>query len=198
MFAIPKTLRIRIRILTAIAKAMFACMIPMVLRAMVTVLEIFLTSSSINTTSAASIAASDPISPMAIPTSERIRTGASFTPSPTNARDSRPFCSVISFSTISTLPPGSSCAYTRSTPACPAIARAADSLSPVSITVCATPAAFRSRIASGTPSFIVSEITIVPANVPSHATYTTVPPCSSSENEIPYLRISFAFPARIW
>ena len=42
-------------------------------------------SSFINTISAASIAASDPIPPMAIPISALASTGASFTPSPTKA-----------------------------------------------------------------------------------------------------------------
>lgn len=42
-------------------------------------------SSSISTTSAASIAASDPSAPIAIPTSTRESTGASLMPSPTKA-----------------------------------------------------------------------------------------------------------------
>ncbi len=42
-------------------------------------------SSSISTMSAASIAASDPMAPMAIPISALERTGASLMPSPTNA-----------------------------------------------------------------------------------------------------------------
>ena len=43
---------------------------------------IFNGSSSIRTTSAASMAASEPSPPMAIPTSARVRAGASFMPSP--------------------------------------------------------------------------------------------------------------------
>ena len=47
--------------------------------------HIFETLSSIRTTSEASIAASEPIPPIAIPTSHLAITGASFIPSPTNA-----------------------------------------------------------------------------------------------------------------
>ena len=62
-------------------------------------LDIFMGSSSIRTTSAASMAASEPIAPMAMPISARESTGASFMPSPTKA--SLPFLpvSASSFST---------------------------------------------------------------------------------------------------
>ena len=46
---------------------------------------IFDGSSFISTTSAASMALSEPKPPMAIPTSALAKTGASFIPSPTNA-----------------------------------------------------------------------------------------------------------------
>ena len=45
----------------------------------------FLGSSSISTTSAASMAASEPMAPMATPTSARARTGAALMPAPTKA-----------------------------------------------------------------------------------------------------------------
>ena len=64
-------------------------------------------SSFIKTTSAASMAASDPMPPMAIPISALANTGASFTPSPTKA--SLPFLldAYKSFSTSLTFPNGS-------------------------------------------------------------------------------------------
>ena len=55
------------------------------LRAILIALEIFSGSSSISTISAASIAASEPRAPMAIPMSALDNTGASLIPSPTNA-----------------------------------------------------------------------------------------------------------------
>lgn len=66
-------------------------------------------SSSIKTMSAASIAASEPIAPIAIPISARDNTGASFIPSPTKA--SLPDATCSSFSTCSTLSPGNSSLY---------------------------------------------------------------------------------------
>ena len=65
-------------------------------------------SSVMITTSAASMAASLPRPPMAIPMSALARTGASLMPSPTNT--SLPFddLDAMIFSTSSTLSPGSS------------------------------------------------------------------------------------------
>ena len=62
--------------------------------------EIASTLSFINTTSAASIAASDPTPPIAIPISALARTGASLIPSPTNK--TFPFADFL-FSISSTL-----------------------------------------------------------------------------------------------
>ena len=64
---------------------MFCHTILLVLFAISIALDILLGSSVISTTSAASIAASEPKPPIAIPTSARANTGASFIPSPTNA-----------------------------------------------------------------------------------------------------------------
>lgn len=69
---------------------------------------IFKGSSSIKTTSAASMAASDPIAPMAIPTSARERTGASLMPSPTKRTFSLPFFCWVIFSRSVTLSSGKS------------------------------------------------------------------------------------------
>ena len=55
------------------------------LREMRMALAIFIGSSSISTTSAASMAASEPIAPIAMPISARLSTGASLMPSPTKA-----------------------------------------------------------------------------------------------------------------
>ena len=83
-------------------------------------LAIFSGSSSISTTSAASMAASEPIAPMAMPISARLSTGASLMPSPTNASLSLPPLSASSFSTCATLSAGSSSLCTSSTPSAPA------------------------------------------------------------------------------
>ena len=72
-------------ILTAIAKIMFCLTILNVFLDNLIAEAIRLGSSFIITTSAASIAASLPKPPMAIPTSARAKTGASFIPSPTKA-----------------------------------------------------------------------------------------------------------------
>ena len=66
--------------------------------------------SSINTTSAASMAASLPKAPIAIPTSARANTGASLIPSPTKAIVSSVFFSLIRRSMWLTLSAGSSSA----------------------------------------------------------------------------------------
>lgn len=85
MSAIPNAARIRIRTFTPIANAMFSLTIFMVLLAMPIAFGTPSGSSSMSTTSAASIAASLPIAPIAIPISARMRTGASLIPSPTKA-----------------------------------------------------------------------------------------------------------------
>ena len=104
--------------------------------------------SSISTTSAASIAASEPIAPIAIPMSARVNTGASFMPSPTKARFSFSDFMERSFSTSDTLSPGSNSLCTSSTPRSAATCLATLSASPVSMIVFLTPAFFSSAIAS--------------------------------------------------
>ncbi len=73
------------------AKTIFCFTILKVFLEIFTTCAIFLTSSSIRTTSAASIAASEPILPIAIPTSTLVSTGASLIPSPAKASFSLPF-----------------------------------------------------------------------------------------------------------
>ena len=68
------------------AKTIFWRTITIVFLAIFTTEAIFAGLSSISTISAASIAASEPILPMAIPISARDSTGASLIPSPTKAR----------------------------------------------------------------------------------------------------------------
>ena len=124
---------------------------------------IFIGSSSISTTSAASIAASEPSAPIAIPISDRERTGASLMPSPTNASLAFPLLSRRRDSTLSTLSEGRSSLYTSSIPSEDATLLATFSLSPVSITVLSTPAFLRALIASAASSFTISLMTIWPA-----------------------------------
>lgn len=85
MVAIPNALRRSTRILIPKAKTIFCITIFLVFFAMRRPTEIFRKSSSISTTSAASMAASEPIAPMAMPTSAPANTGASLMPSPTKA-----------------------------------------------------------------------------------------------------------------
>ncbi|MPN09461.1 hypothetical protein SDC9_156751 [bioreactor metagenome] len=66
------------------AKTIFCITIVLVFFAIFIAEAIFNGSSVIITTSAASIAASDPTPPIAIPISALAKTGASFIPSPTN------------------------------------------------------------------------------------------------------------------
>ena len=149
---------------------MFCFTMRSVFLAILTTDAIFVTSSSIRTISAASIAASEPILPIAIPMSALVSTGASLIPSPTNARRSFCFSAFKSASTCSTLPPGNSSACTSSIPSVCATVSAASLRSPVSMTVCLTPTCFISRIASFAPSLMVSEMTTAPSNTPLHAT----------------------------
>ena len=69
--------------LMPMANTMFCHAMCMVLRAMSIAVAIFFGSSVMRTTSAASIAASEPSAPIAMPTSARASTGASLMPSPT-------------------------------------------------------------------------------------------------------------------
>ena len=132
-------------------------------------LAIFMGSSSIRTTAAASMAASDPMAPMAMPISARERTGASLMPSPTKASFFfAGFCCSIS-STLATLSPGSSSLYTWSTPSSSATCWATVRTSPVSMTVFSTPAPRRASIAALAVGFTTSAIRICPAYAPSTA-----------------------------
>ena len=126
-------------------------------------LTIFIGSSSIRTTSAASIAASEPIAPIAIPISALESTGASLIPSPTKASFSFSVFFARSSSTLLTLSAGRSSLYTRSTPSSPATCCATLSISPVSMTVSLMPFFLRFTIASFEVGFRTSEIRICPA-----------------------------------
>ena len=125
-------------------------------------------SSSISTTSAASIAASEPIAPMAIPRSAAASTGASLMPSPTNAvlSPSAPFC----FSIHSTLFSGSSSLWNSSSCSSSATAAAVSLLSPVSITIFRIPCLRNAARESAMFSFSVSATRMYPKNLPPFAT----------------------------
>ena len=115
-------------------------------------------SSSIRTTSAASMAASDPRPPMAIPISALERTGASFIPSPTKASFSFSPFSEISFSTSATLSAGRSSLFTISMPSSSATESATFLASPVSITTCSTPFALSSETILAAVGLTISDM----------------------------------------
>ena len=142
---------------------MFCRTMPMHLREMRMALAICRGSSSISTTSAASMAASLPMAPMAMPISARVRTGASLMPSPTKARLSFGAFSASSFSTSATLSPGRSSLRTSSTPSSPATCSATRRASPVSMTVLETPDFLRRAMASAECGLMISEMTMCPA-----------------------------------
>ena len=108
IFAIPAAPSMRTRALTARANTMFCFTILSVFLAILTTVAIFAGLSSIRTTSAASMAASEPMLPMAIPISALVSTGASLIPSPTKASLRFSSRGSKSISTLSTLSPGSS------------------------------------------------------------------------------------------
>ena len=170
IFAIPSAPRIRQTALIPSAKYIFSYTIRIHFLEILIAFAIFFGSSSIRTTSAASIAASDPSAPMAIPISALDNTGASLIPSPTNASFSfSDFCSRSS-STFATLSAGRSSLYTSPIPNSSATLSATRFISPVSITVLVMPAFFRSLTASFACGFNLSEIRICPAYLPSTAT----------------------------
>ena len=151
--------------------------------------------SSIITTSAASIAASCPRPPIAMPISALARTGASFIPSPANATFSPSLTPDNTSSNLSTLSPGNNSLYTSVIPIASATCLAIPALSPVSITVLSTPKLLRPLIASFESPFISSAITIAPIHLisPSDsaiATYTIVPRSSHGSKDTPNLSIS--------
>ena len=126
-------------------------------------LAIFRGSSSIRTISAASMAASEPMAPMAMPISALDSTGASLMPSPTKASFPLPDRASSSFSTWATLSAGSSSLNTWSIPKSEATCSATALASPVSITVLSTPAERRAEMACLEPGFTTSETTMCPA-----------------------------------
>ena len=131
---------------------------------------IFDGSSSIKTISAASIAASEPSAPIAIPISARDNTGASFIPSPTKASFFLGDFSPSNFSTHSTLSAGRSSAWYSSRPRFSATILAVSFESPVSITVLSIPLFLRLEIAFFELSLTTSDITMQPAYTPSQET----------------------------
>ena len=151
-------------------------------------------SSSISTISAASIAASEPIAPIAIPISDRLSTGASFIPSPTNASFSLSFLLLSISSTLSTLSAGSNSLYTVSIPSSIAVCSAGVFASPVSITVFRIPMLFSLFIASFECGLTLSEITICPAYFPPIAIWIIVPTLWQLMYSMPRRVISLSFP----
>ena len=160
MFAMPTAASTSTESFTPKANTMFCHTIPMVLRDRRIALAIFDGLSSMSTISAASMAASEPIAPIAIPISARVSTGASLMPSPTKA--SLPFLlsSSSKRSTSATLSWGRSLAWNSSRPSFEATERATSSASPVNITVLVTPVACRSAMVLAASSFTMSAITI--------------------------------------
>ena len=162
ILASPNAASSRQASLTPRANTMFSRTMAMHLRPMRMALAIITGSSSISTTSAASMAASEPRAPMAIPTSARASTGASLMPSPTKAsRSPLPF-SAKSCSTQSTLSAGSSPARYSRMPTWSATFSATEALSPVSITRRLTPLRRSWDTAWGADSLTWSAMTICP------------------------------------
>ena len=153
----------------ASANTIFSLTILNVLIAILIASDILAGSSSISTTSAASIAASDPSAPIAIPISALDSTGASLIPSPAKATFSFGFLFSISFSTSATLSAGRSSLFTISIPISAATLSATAFESPVSITVFIF-WFLRPSIACFVVGLITSEITIHPAYLSSTAT----------------------------
>ena len=160
IFAIPSAPSTRITALTPSAKMIFSQTILIVFLAIFMLSAIFDGLSSIRTISADSIAASEPMAPIAIPQSALISTGASFMPSPTNA--SLPLASFNNSSTFETLSAGRSSAKKPVRPSLFATFSATLFLSPVSITRRLTPTFLRLLTASSESSLIWSLITIWP------------------------------------
>ena len=107
-------------------------------------LAIFRGSSSISTTSAASMAASEPMAPMAMPISARDSTGASLMPSPTKASLRLVGFAAAGASTCSTLSGRQQLAvHLVHAQFCGHAGRPPRWTSPVSMTVFSTPACFQ-------------------------------------------------------
>ena len=156
---------------------MFSRTIRMVFRAIFTASGKREGLSSMSTISADSMAASLPMAPMAMPTSARVSTGASLMPSPTKASLQPEESSV---STCSTFWAGSSSARYWSTPSFSATVFATASASPVSITVCRMPRAFRSAKAWAESGLSWSLMTMWPRYSLPRARWMMVPTRSQS------------------
>ncbi len=126
--------------------------------------------------SAASMAASLPITPMAMPTSAIARAGASLIPSPIIATLYALFKRLTAF----TLSSGNWSAANSSIPAIKAIASAVRGLSPVSITIFFKPISFKEAIARLAPSRNTSATLITPRKWLSSASSKHVSPFDSS------------------
>ena len=148
---------------------------PSVRRAMRMAVTIFEGLSSIKTTSAASMAASEPSAPIATPTSARANAGASFMPSPTKASVRFFFFLSSNCSSMPSLSAGNSCVWQSSMPTRCATSSPTSLRSPVNMTVLLMPMACNPAMASAASSFIRSATTICPAYSPSMDTCTVVP-----------------------
>ena len=154
-------------------------------------------SSSIITTSAASIAASLPIAPIATPTSAYASDGASFMPSPTK-RSFLPFgTSFFSFDTYLTLSCGKSPQCISSAPTAFPTLSPVSFLSPVRSTVFLTPLSLRSETARGASGLSLSSMIMLPIYFPFSETFTSVPTESCEGSGILRYENSFAFPTAI-
>ena len=170
ILASPAAESASIATLTMMENQMFSYTTFMVLRAMRLARGRPLRSSFISTMSAASIAASLPTPPMAMPMSERMSTGASLMPSPT--KHTAPDFFLLedsSFSTSSTLFCGRREALKSVTPTSSATLAAMRSLSPVSMTVL-QPMALSAPATSFASGLISSATSIEPMNFPFSAT----------------------------
>ena len=173
--AIPNEARKSTSSFTAMANTTFCMAMPMVRRAMAMAVAILDGLSSMSTTSAASIAASEPSAPMAIPTSARASTGASLMPSPTKTVFSLSVSVFKMFSIMLTLSAGRSSEWHSSMHSFCATSSPTSRRSPVSMTVFFTPSSFREPMASCESSLMMSATTIWPTYTPSTATCTIVP-----------------------
>ena len=153
--------------LTVSANTMFSQTMRCVFREISTASATLEGSSSTITISAASMAASEPMFPMAIPTSALASEGASLIPSPMNTVV--PFDSVMISSSFEVLSAGRSSDSKRSSPNSFDIDSATDLPSPVSMQAL-NPIPFSLSTASRDSSFRESEISMWPAYLPSTAT----------------------------
>ncbi len=198
MFAMPKAASTSTANLVPRAKMMFCHTMRMVRRATSMAFAMSSGLSFMSTMSAASMAASDPMAPMAMPMSARVSTGASLMPSPTKASLPLPRVSrsvaASSFSTSATLSWGNNSACTSSMPSRAATEAATSVRSPVSMTVFFTPAACKSAMARAAVGLMVSAMTMVPRKAPSAATYSTVPAASVAWKGTAWATMSLPLP----